>query len=465
MFTNGRAKRLSSLLTRSTFFAVALAAAHGVAVGQDTLALSSGSAAPGTSVALNLSLSSQAGSAPTGLQWTLAYATNSIASVTAVAGASAIAAGKTISCFSSPGAATCLLAGINDNTMQNGVAAVITVTMTPAAVSSVIGVSNLIAATPAGGPMSITGTDGAVTVPLPMLSGLSCSPATLGTGGSTNCTVTLSQTASAGGASVALSCSTGELSLPSSVTVAAGATSANFSATAGTIPNNLTAGITGALNGSTQTAYISLVAPTTVSQLSCVPATLGAGGTSACTVTLSRAAGPAGVTVGLSSNAAALTVPPSVSVGWGTTSANFTATAGTFNTMQTAVVTASYNSSSQTAPILLATSTTVSLVSCSPASLGSGGVSACTVTLSQPAGSGGVAVALSSNATVLSVPPSVNVLSGAVVANFAATAGTIDNIRNWTITDSNIKTSDGSKLSFADSAAKGRKDSVEAAPK
>jgi polygalacturonase len=47
----------------------------------------------------------------------------------------------------------------------------------------------------------------------------------------------------------------------------------------------------------------------------------------------------------------------------------------------------------------------------------------------------------------------------------AATAGTIDNIRNWTITDSNIKTSDGSKLSFADSAAKDRKDSVEAAPK
>jgi hypothetical protein len=40
----------------------------------------------------------------------------------------------------------------------------------------------------------------------------------------------------------------------------------------------------------------------------------------------------------------------------------------------------------------------------------------------------------------------------------AATAGTISNARNWTLTDSNIKTADGSKPVFTDSTMNDPKD-------
>jgi hypothetical protein len=90
---------------------------------------------------------------------------------------------------------------------------------------------------------------------------------------------------------------------------------------------------------------------TAVSLVSCNPTNLNVGGTSACVATLSQAAGTGGITVTLSSSMTALTVPASVSVASGATSANFTATAVTNITPQAAVVTASYNGSSATASI------------------------------------------------------------------------------------------------------------------
>jgi hypothetical protein len=47
----------------------------------------------------------------------------------------------------------------------------------------------------------------------------------------------------------------------------------------------------------------------------------------------------------------------------------------------------------------------------------------------------------------------------------AATAGTIANARNWTITDSNIRTADGSKPVFTDSTFKDPKDIPYGEPK
>jgi len=420
----------------------------GLAFGQVSAELSSGSAAPGGTAALTLSIATQGGNSPAALQWTLTYSPGNVASIAAAPGANATAAGKTITCAASSGALTCLLGGANDNTMQDGIVAAITVVMTPSASSTTVGVTNVAAATPAGGPLTAAGIGGTITIPSAYLSGLSCSPSFLSTGGSTTCTATLNQAAPAGGASVALTSSTGELFVPTPLTVPAGMTSASFVATAGTIPVNLTAGITGTLNGISLTAYVSLLAPTTVSQLSCAPASLGVGGSSICTVTLSRAANLGGVTVLLSSNALALTVPPSVSVASGTVSANFAASAGTFTATQTAVVTAFYNNSSQTAPILLATSTAVSLLSCSPSNIGSGGISTCTVALSQAAGSGGATVTLSSSTPTLTVPPAVNVPGGATNAAFTAVAGSIPSNQTAVVTASYNSTAQTASISL-----------------
>ena len=422
-------KRASIRSTRGAVLALLFAAVTGAAFGQDTLALSSGTAVQGGAIALNLSLTSPAGSTPAGLQWTLTYAAGNVASIGVVAGASAAAANKTPTCFSSAGSYTCLLTGMSDAVIQNGVVAVINVTMTSSAITTPVGITNLAGAAPGGGPISVTGTGGTITVPAPppspVLTGLSCNFASLTSGGSSTCAAALNEAAPAGGATIALSSSTSALSVPGSVTVASGATSANFTATAGTFTTSQTAVVTASYGGSSQTASILLVAPTVVSLVSCSPTSLSSGGTSACSVTLSQAAGSSGIAVSLSSNNSALNVPASVTVASGATSANFTATAGTFTTSQTAVVTASYGGSSQTASILLVAPTVVSLVSCSPTSLSSGGTSACSVTLSQAAGSGGIAVSLSSNNAALTVPASVTVAWGATSANFTATAGTI----------------------------------------
>jgi uncharacterized protein (TIGR03437 family) len=158
-------RRLLSGLTRSLLLAFLLAVARGVAFGQDTMALSSGNAVEGGSIALNLSLSSAVGSEPAGIQWTLTYSAANVASIDAVAGSSAAAANETITCFAGAGSYTCLLSGMNDEAMQNGVVAVINVTMTSSAVATPISLTNVVGATAAGSPISMTGTGGTIALP------------------------------------------------------------------------------------------------------------------------------------------------------------------------------------------------------------------------------------------------------------------------------------------------------------
>jgi uncharacterized protein (TIGR03437 family) len=241
--------------------------------GQDALALSSGTAVAGGAIALNLSLNSPVGSEPAGVQWTLTYPAGNTASIGAVAGSSATAADETITCFSGAGSYTCLLSGMNDAVIQNGVVAVINVTMTSSAGTTPIGLTNLAGATAAGSPISVTGTGGTITLPAPLvlaptLAGLSCNPASLSSGASSICTAALSEPASSAGVTVNLSSSTGALPVPASVTVPSGSTTGSFTATAGTISAAQTAVVTASYNGSSQTASISL---TTVAAAAIIP--------------------------------------------------------------------------------------------------------------------------------------------------------------------------------------------------
>ena len=267
MHRDVRGKRLLSPLTGSFLLGPLLAFVPGVVFGQDALALSSGTAVAGGAIALNLSLNSPVGSEPAGVQWTLTYAAGNTASIGAVAGSSATAADETITCFSGAGSYTCLLSGMNDAVIQNGVVAVINVTMTSSAGTTPIGLTNLAGATAAGSPISVTGTGGTITLPAPLvlaptLAGLSCNPASLSSGASSICTAALSEPASSAGVTVNLSSSTGALPVPASVTVPSGSTTGSFTATTNTFTANQTAVVTASYNGSSQTASISLVAPT-----------------------------------------------------------------------------------------------------------------------------------------------------------------------------------------------------------
>jgi chitodextrinase len=92
------------------------------------------------------------------------------------------------------------------------------------------------------------------------LTSLTCTPTSLGQNASSTCIVTLSNSAPAGGASVALTNSNTTLTVPPSVTVTAAATSATFNATTTTIPSDQSATVTATLSGVSKTATLNLIA-------------------------------------------------------------------------------------------------------------------------------------------------------------------------------------------------------------
>jgi hypothetical protein len=116
------------------------------------------------------------------------------------------------------------------------------------------------------------------------LAGVTMNPATMIFGSISTGTVTLTAPAPAGGAVVALASSEWvSFVLPASVTVPAGATSAQFPVT--TAIGQATTVITASYNGVNKTAALTSVYPT-VMALTCTPNPVIAGNTTICTVTL-----------------------------------------------------------------------------------------------------------------------------------------------------------------------------------
>ena len=133
---------------------------------QGSLALSSTSAARGSSVVLDLTLAN-AGTAPAGVEWTLSFPPSDVASVSTTEGPALIAAGKTVYCNTGTGTVKCLAAGMNNNGIASGVVAKVTVTLntTGSSLSVPLPLTNPGGAAPDGSALSVSGTGGSVTVP------------------------------------------------------------------------------------------------------------------------------------------------------------------------------------------------------------------------------------------------------------------------------------------------------------
>ena len=406
------------------------------AFGQGTLTLSSVTVPQGGSASLSLSLTLPSGAGVAALQWKLTYPPADIVSIRATATGSATAAGKSLACGASSGAYSCILAGMNATTIQNGDVAAVSLTLAPSAATTRVAVTAM-GSTASGTAVTVSGGAGTVTANVaatPTVARLTCAPTSLGSSGLSSCTVTL-KAAAAANTIVTLASSVGTLTVPIWITVMAGSASATFAAMAGTVSSDQTATVTATLNGGSQAATISLVSPATVSLLSCTPGNLGQGRTSSCTITLSKAAGTGGATVIVSSNAAAVWVPSSLAVPAGSSTASFTATAGVVTVDQTATVTASLNGGSRTVSLMvLRALPSLSMLACTPAALATGGTATCTVTLSSAAGTGGASIGLSSNTGALSVPASVTVAAGFTSAIFTAAAGVIASAQTAVIT-------------------------------
>lgn len=137
---------------------------------------------------------------------------------------------------------------------------------------------------------------------------LRCAPTTLASGATTQCTVTLSRRAPAGGSVVSLSSNSAMLTVPTSVTIASYTTTGTFAAVAGPVSANQTAILTAALNGSSQTADIALlgtVSPVSVS-LSPSSTSLSAGQTKQFTATVTGGSGNTSVTWSLTPSAGSI---------------------------------------------------------------------------------------------------------------------------------------------------------------
>ncbi|MCC6586625.1 MAG: hypothetical protein IT168_07900, partial [Bryobacterales bacterium] len=116
-----------------------------------TLALSSGSGTPGSTVNLNITLTSSS-TLPASLQWSMGYSAADVSSITVNAGAVATAAGKSVTCNPVSGSLNCLVFGFNTTTMPNGVVATVAVTLSASTVktSTAITMSSGVASDPNG---------------------------------------------------------------------------------------------------------------------------------------------------------------------------------------------------------------------------------------------------------------------------------------------------------------------------
>jgi len=401
-------------------------------VGQTvTLSLGSGSGVAGGTVALPLTLASSGGALPAALEFTFSY-TSDITGVSVVVGSSDTSANKSISCSGS----TCLVWGMDLTSIGGGSVAIATfqIAAVPSTTTIPIQITTVVVCDENGNSIPASGNTGTITIGSsapagPALSSLTCTPTAFYTPATSTCTVILTSNATSGGFSVPLASNNTNLTVPGSITVSSGQNTAQFTATAAQVSSSQTAVVTAGTGSTAQPFTLTLDPPVTMTSLACAPSSLGSNASSSCTVTLNEAA-LSSTAISLKSNNTALTVPSSVTVASGQTTATFSATTGTLTSSNTAaaVVTGTLGTQNQTANVTLQIPgvTTLTSVSCAPSSIGQNASTTCTVTMNQ-AVSSNTNITVQSNNSALSVPSSITVTSGQSSATFSATTGTLTN--------------------------------------
>ena len=225
-----------------------------------------------------------------------------------------------------------------------------------------------------------------------------------------------------GGAIVSLSSNNiSAATVPTSVTVASGATSATFTVTTMSVSGSTAVTVSGIYRGITRTAILTVTPPAAVLiSLQVNPSSVVGGSPSTGTVTLSGASPPGGAVVSLSSdNSSAASVPSSVTVSAGASSVTFPVTTSPVSGSTAVTISAVYGGVTRSASLTV-NLPSLSSLSLNPSTVVGGNGSTGTVTMSGPAPVGGVVVSLSSdNPSAANVPASVTVAGGATSATFA----------------------------------------------
>ncbi len=269
------------------------------------------------------------------------------------------------------------------------------------------------------------------------LASLSVNPASNAGGSSSTGTVLLSNPAPLGGARVDLSSNNAAVTLPASVTVPPGSTTAPFNLAIASGASSGSVTIQAAYHAASKAAILSITSNSiALASILVSPGSITGGSSSMATVTMSKAAPVGGVTINLTSSTASATVATSVTVTAGNTAANFTIQSQNVSTTTSATLAANYNGVTKTAILTItpAVSATLASVSVNPASVTPGMSPTGTVRLSAPAPTGGITIDLWTNGSPAFVPPSVTVATGASTATFSVTTMNVTSSTQGTIT-------------------------------
>jgi photosystem II stability/assembly factor-like uncharacterized protein len=267
------------------------------------------------------------------------------------------------------------------------------------------------------------------------ISSLTLNPTSVNGGNSSSGTVTLNTAAPAEGAEIVLSRIGGVATVPSSVTVPAGATSADFIVSTTQVDTSTTVSISALYGGVSSYATLTVTPAATLSSLSLNPPSLIGGSASIGTVMLSVVAPAGGATVALvSDNPTIAMVPAAVSITAGAKSATFPVSTTSVSTQTLVTISGTYGGLTKSA-VLTTVPVTLSSLSLNPTSLTGGNASTGTVTLNAPAPAGGAVVTLtSSNTAVSAVPTSVTAPAGATTVGFQVTTNAVTSASVITIT-------------------------------
>jgi len=180
------------------------------------------------------------------------------------------------------------------------------------------------------------------------ITSLSLNPTTVVSGSNSTATVSIASAAPPGGSEVLISTSQSPpcpppLILPPTVTVPAGSTSTKFTIGTTSVTSSCAAQVFAQSGGATVSATLTVNPGMALSSLRLNPTSVAGGTTSIGTVKLTAAAPSGGATVALaSSKTGVATVPPSVVVNAGQTSATFTVITQTVSANTSVVISATY---------------------------------------------------------------------------------------------------------------------------
>ncbi len=265
------------------------------------------------------------------------------------------------------------------------------------------------------GTTAVTGT---VTIVPPALTGISFSPAAVSGGTYGVGTLTLNGPAPTGGVTVSLkSSATAYVTVPAVVFIAAGKSSVTFQASTTAVTAAHSSVVTATYGTVSETATLT-VNPATLSAFSVSPTVLAGGNTATGTVSITAPAAIA-ITIKLSSDTKAVTVPLSVVIAKGKSTGTFTIHTVAVSAATTATIQAGIGTSVLTSKLTVTAPSLASITFAAKSVVG--GISDTgTVKLTGPAGSGGMTVGLVSSTTSATVPATVKVPQGALSTTFVA---------------------------------------------